>query len=120
MLPVLGFLGQAMMWISGALIGRWVIWKLFVLGCLVTVVPWLFKDGMNWFWHVTETQRETIYQYFNSYTSTLLSGIDPNVVVKITSVGGYIANQIGLPDYAAIIVTAWGICWGYKLGARFL
>lgn len=120
MLPVLGFLGQCMVWISGALIARWIIIKVFVIGCLVVVVPWVIKDGFNWFWQVTESQRSTLLSYFNDLTASLLSNIDPHVVIKITSIGGYIANQIGLSDYIAIIVTAMGICWGYKLAARFL
>lgn len=119
-MPILAFLGQAMMWISGALVARWLVFKLFIIGCLTLVLPWVLKDGINWFWDVTNEKRQTIAEHFNSILSNLLIGIDPDVVIHLTSVGGYIANQIGLADYCTIIVTAWGICWGYKIGAKFL
>lgn len=119
-MPILAFLGQAMMWIAGALVARWVIIKVFVIGLFVVVLPWVLKDGVNWFWDATDTSRAIFLQYLQTYFAELLSFIDPNIVINITSIGGYIAEQIGLADYAAIIFTALGVCWGYKIGARFL
>lgn len=119
-MPILALLGQGLMWFAGAMVARWVVVKLFVIGCLVTVVPWVLKDGVSWFWDVTESQRAALSTYTNNLLQQLLSGIDPNIIINITSIGGYIANQIGLADYASILVTAWGICWGYKIGSRFL
>lgn len=119
-MPILGFLGQAMMWIAGALIARWLVIKIFIIGCLVVVLPWVLKNGVSWFWDVSDTARSQLAQYTNDLLGTLLSGIDPNIVINISSIGGYIANQIGLVDYASILVTAFGICWGFKIGQRFL
>lgn len=119
-MPILAFLGQAMMWISGTLIARWLAFKLFIIGCLTLVLPWVLKDGINWFWDATNAQRQTVAEHFNSILAQALNGIDASIVINLSSVGGYIANQIGLADYFSIIATAWGICWGYKIGAKFL
>lgn len=119
-MPLLALIGQAMMWFAGALIARWLVFKLFIIGCLVVVLPWVLKNGVTWFWDVTDTTRSQIAEYANTVLSTLLSGIDPNIVINISSIGGYIANQIGLVEYASILVTAFGICWGIKISQRFL
>lgn len=119
-MPFLAFLGQAMMWISAGLVARWLVIKLFIIGCLVVVLPWVLKDGINWFWDATNSSRQTVMEHFTSILNQQLSGINSDVIIHLTSIGGYIANQIGLQDYATIIVTTWGICWGYKIGAKFL
>lgn len=119
-MPILSFLGSIVTWFSTSFLTRWAATKIIAISLLTIVLPWVLKDSIQWFWKVGESYRSTITEYVNQIIANNLGGIAYNTTISLTSVGGYIANQIGLADYASILISGWSICWMIKILSRFL
>lgn len=117
---ILTWLGQALTWLSGSFVGKWIASKVLIISILTVVLPWVLKDALQWFWKVGEEYRYQIAQYFSDQLSTLLGSSNLDLSLNITGVAGYIANEIGLINYFSIIITGLTICCSIRLIGKFL
>lgn len=114
-MPILGFIATVAQWIIGFFVAQWVARKVFWVAVLTVGLPWLLKDGLNYFWRVTEKYHEVVFGYIQGLLDSALNLAGFDHTLNIGSVAGYIANQIGFLDYVAIVITAWGVCWTIKI-----
>lgn len=114
-MPIIGFLVTAAQWILGFLVARWIAYKILWVTILVVVVPWVLKDGIQWFWKVGEEYRSHVLDWLNSFIAQALGTFGLDHTINITGVAGYMATQMGFLDYVSIVITGWGICWGLKI-----
>lgn len=114
------WLGQAITWISGTFLARWVATKVLIISVLIIVLPWVLKDVLQWFWKVSEIYRSEMQQFVNDQIISILGQAGLNATLTITSVAGYISNQIGLIDYATILFSGFALCWSLKFIGKIL
>lgn len=114
-MPIMGFLVTAAQWLLGFFVAQWVARKVFWISVLTVGLPWLLKDGLSYFWKVTEEYHKVVFQYVQGILDTALSLAGFDHTLNLYGVAGYIATQIGFLDYAAIVITAWGVCWTVKI-----
>lgn len=120
MAVILVWLGQALAWVSGNFLIKWAATKVLVIGLLTIVLPWVLKDTLIWFWSVSAQYRVLLFDYINSQIVSVVGQAGINATLTITSIGGYIANQIGLLNYFTILVTGFTICWSLRFIGRFI
>lgn len=117
---LLAWLLNALGWIGSSFVGKWVAAKVFAISVVTIVLPWVLKDGLQWFWRVTEKYRLELLLFINQQISSVLTQLPDNLTVSLMGVAGYIANQIGLVNYFSIIMVGYGVCWSLKLISRFI
>lgn len=117
---LLAWLGQALSWISGNFLIKWAAAKLLLIAALTIVLPWVLKDVLIWFWTVGAEYRATIMSAINDQIATVAGQAGIDATLSITSVGGYIAQQIGLDTYFSILVSGFIICWSLKFISKIL
>lgn len=107
-------------WEAALEVARWLAFKIFIVAVLVTVAPWVLKKVFIWTWDYGQGFiLEMIGYVMSTINSYLVSaGIDVNI--NLTGVGGYLAIQTGLIDYAQIIFAAWGIYWTISLLSKVM
>lgn len=89
---------------------KWLATKVFIVAAIAIVLPWALKGVLIWgFEYFVEYGRE-FSSLLLGYINTL-SGDAVTIDVSLTGIGGYLAQQTGLIDYAAIIFSGWGIFW---------
>lgn len=117
---IIAWLGQALSWIAGNFLIKWAAFKLLIVGFLVIVLPWVLKDTLIWFWSVSSSYRSLVFEFVNQQIVDVIGQAGINASLSITSIGGYIANQIGLLNYFSILVTGFTICWSIRFIGKFL
>lgn len=114
-MPILGFIATAVQWVIAFFVAQWVARKVFWISVLTIGLPWLLKDGINYFWKATEKYHETVLTYVQNLLDSALGLAGFDHTLNLTGIAGYIATQIGFLDYVAIVITAWGICWTIRI-----
>lgn len=117
---LLVWLGQALAWISGNFLIKWAAAKVLIIGLLTIVLPWVLKDTLVWFWSVSSSYRSLLFDFINSQIVNVVGQAGINASLSITSIGGYIAGQIGLLNYFSILVTGFTVCWTLRFIGRFV
>lgn len=117
---ILSWLFSAISWFSSSFLVRWAAAKVLLISAITIALPWVLKDGLQWFWKVTEKYRYELMTYINNQVLSILGNHNFDFSLNITSVGGYIANQIGVPEYFSILISGFGICWTLKFIGKFL
>ncbi len=120
-MPVLlVWLGQALAWLSSNFLVKWAAAKVLLIAALTIILPWVLKDALQWFWKVGSAYRTEIITFINSQITDIIGSAGIDATLSITSVGGYIAQQIGLVNYFSILVSGFAICWALKFIGKFL
>lgn len=117
---LLAWLGQAIAWASTNFLIKWAAKKALIIAICTIVLPWVLKDALIWFLKVTSSYRSEILQFINSQISSTIGSANIDATLTITSVAGYIAQQIGLVTYFSILLSGFAICWGLKFISRFI
>lgn len=119
-MPIIGFLITAAQWIVGFVIARWIAFKIFWIAVLTIGLPWLLKDGVNWFWKAGESYHTNIIGWISDYVNLALSTAGIGHTINLSGVAGYMATQMGFIDYVYIVISGWAICWTLKIIGKIL
>lgn len=114
------WLGQALAWISGNFLIKWAAAKVLLISLITIVLPWVLKDTLIWFWSVSSSYRALLFEFISTQITGIVGQAGIQASLSITSIGGYIANQIGLLNYFSILVTGFTVCWSIRFIGRFL
>lgn len=117
---LLAWLGQAFAWATAKTVVKWAAQKVLIISICTIVLPWVLKDVLVWFFKVTSSYRAEILTFINSQISSIIGSSNIDATLSITSIAGYIANQIGLINYFSILLSGFAICWSLKFISRFL
>ena len=114
-MPILGFLATAAQWVIGFFVARWVAHKILWVSILTIVLPWVLKDGVQWFWRVGEEYKSQILTYVDSFLASALGAAGFDYSLNITGIAGYMATQMGIIDYIYIVLSGFAICWTLRI-----
>lgn len=112
---ILTWLVTAFQWIAAFFVARWIAHKIFWITVLTVGLPWVLKDGVQWFWKAGEEYRTHILQFIDTHLATALGQAGFQTTISIYGVAAYMAQEMGFLDYVSIVITGWSICWGLKL-----
>lgn len=98
-------------WDAVMYLARWTAVKLFVMGVLAIVLPWVLKGVLLWFWDFVSSYVFEFVGWVFGYISQAIADAGIDISINLTGVGGYLATQVGLIDYCSIIIAGWGLYW---------
>jgi hypothetical protein len=105
-------------WDSAMLIARWAAVKVLVTAILVTIVPWVLKNHMVWIYDLGYNFFTQIMSFVFGLFNQIIANAGIDIDINLSGVGGYIAGQVGLDDYALIIFSGWGIYWSIIIASK--
>ena len=99
-------------------VAKWLATKAFIVACLTIVLPWVLKGFFMWGFNWIATYGREIAEYLMSILQSQVSSMGMDIDITLVGPGGYIAQMVGLPEYASIIFTGWGIYWYIAVFAK--
>lgn len=117
---LLSWLFSAISWFSSSFVVRWAAGKVLLISVMTIVLPWVLKDCLQWFWKVGEEYRNQLLIFVTSQISSVINQESFDTTLSITGIAGYIADQIDLVNYFAILVSGYTICWSLKFIGKML
>lgn len=101
-------------WLAAQEAAKWLATKALILAIMMLVLPFVLKGviiwGFEWF---AAYGREAFGMVMGAVGSLIGSSgeVVQSSTLQLTGIGGYLAIQTGLIDYASIIFTGWGLYW---------
>jgi len=107
-------------WSAAKAAALWIATKALVLYCLVFILPWVFRKFFVWGIDFFIKYGQEMASFVSTELGEMLqeAGMQTNINIELTGVGGYLAIQTGLVDYISIISTGWGLYWIVVLTLR--
>jgi hypothetical protein len=98
-------------WDATLIAAQWIATRAFILAILAIGLPWVLKGVLVYAWNWFAEYGRGVATFFMDTISGYTSSAGLDIDIQLTGVGGYIASQVGLVDYASIIFTGWGLYW---------
>jgi hypothetical protein len=97
---------------------KWLATKAFILALMAIVLPWVLKPVLMWFFDYIITYGRQWTEFITGSVGNMVQASGVDLTYQIGGVGGYLATQTGLIEYASIIMTGWGLYWTVAILAK--
>jgi len=91
----------------------WIATKTLIILLLAIVMPWVLRKFFIWGFDFLTKYGTEYAGYITTQIGDALTsaGLQTNIDLELTGVGGYIALKTGLIEYISIITVGWGLYW---------
>lgn len=97
-------------------VAKFIATRALLLSLLAIGLPWVLKGVLMWGFDWVLTYGRVFGDQIMSYISAQAGS--QTIAIHLSGIGGYLAEQTGLIDYCAIIITGWGLYWTVAVLAK--
>lgn len=105
-------------WMAAMEVAKFIATRIMLIYILTLILPWILKSYFIYIIKFLETYGGKITSYLGDMVGQATAGTPYEGIIDIhlNSVGGYLAEQIGLIDYCSIIISGYAIAWVINMG----
>lgn len=105
-------------WMAAMEAAKFLATKALMLSIIAIVLPWAIKPVIIWAFEYIVKYGRDILSFFQSEVGQVVASSGMDLSYQLTGVGGFLAIQTGLIDYASIIFSGWGLYWAVAILAK--